>query len=196
MNTVRDFEEALSPNGLLLVLKAMHFAADKHRRQRRKDAHASPYINHPIAVAEILCSVGKVHDPATIAAAILHDTIEDTETTGEELEANFGGEIRRFVEEVTDDKSLPSEVRKRLQIEHAASHSARARLVKLADKISNVRDMVESPPVGWSTERRRKYVAWAQAVVNEIRGVNPGLERYFDELCERADTQLGDESRD
>lgn len=175
-----------SIQGLPLVLMALHFAADKHRSQRRKDVHASPYINHPIALAEALCSIGSVDDPVTIAAAILHDTIEDTETTGEELETRFGAEIRGIVEEVTDDKTLESAQRKRLQIERAAACSARAQLVKLADKICNVRDIIDAPPASWSVSRRRGYIEWARAVVDGLRGRNAALERFFDELCERA----------
>ena len=179
--------------GMPLVLKALHFAADKHRHQRRKDAGASPYINHPIALAEVLCSIGAVDDAITIAAAVLHDTIEDTETTGAELDANFGAEIRRIVEEVTDDKALESAQRKRLQIEHAATGSARAQLVKLADKICNVRDIIDAPPANWSVRRRRGYIEWARAVVERLRGRNAALERYFDQLCERALAGLPDE---
>jgi guanosine-3',5'-bis(diphosphate) 3'-pyrophosphohydrolase len=182
---------ALPSDDLSLVLKALHFAADKHRAQRRKDAEASPYINHPIAVAETLASVGGVRDAVTIAAAILHDTIEDTETTGEELERIFGAEIRAVVEEVTDDTTLPPEVRKRLQVERARHKSPRARLVKLADKICNVRDLVEAPPAGWSAERKRRYIDWAGAVIDEVRGSNAALEARFDELCARARTHYG-----
>jgi len=181
-------------DSLTLILKALHFAADKHRRQRRKDAGSSPYINHPIALAEVLSGLGQVSDATTIAAAILHDTIEDTETTGAELEQHFGRDIRAIVEEVTDDKALPAAERKKLQITRASSASTRAKLVKLADKICNVRDIVESPPVGWSFERRRNYVIWAQAVVNGLRGTSPPLERHFDELFLRALEQLGDDS--
>jgi guanosine-3',5'-bis(diphosphate) 3'-pyrophosphohydrolase len=180
----------LPPDELALVLKALHFAADKHRAQRRKDAAASPYINHPIAVAETLVSIGGVRDAVTVAAAVLHDTIEDTETTGAELEALFGPEIRRLVEEVTDDKNLPPEVRKRLQIEHARHASPRARLVKIADKICNLRDIVEAPPAGWPVERKRRYLAWARAVVDEVRGANAALEAHFDDLCQRAAQHL------
>ncbi len=176
---------SLSANSALpLILKALRFAADKHSRQRRKDEGASPYINHPIAVAEVLCSIGQVRDPVTLAAAILHDTIEDTETSVDELEHNFGAEVRGVVEEVTDDKSLQPEERKRLQIEHAAQLSPRARLVKLADKICNVRDVMESPPVGWSEKRRSDYIIWARAVIDGLRGASAVLERHFDELCD------------
>jgi guanosine-3',5'-bis(diphosphate) 3'-pyrophosphohydrolase len=181
---------SLPSDDLSLVLKALHFAADKHRAQRRKDADASPYINHPIAVAEMLASIGGVRDAVTIAAAILHDTIEDTETTGEELEGIFGSEIRAVVEEVTDDTTLAPEVRKRLQVERARHKSPRARLVKLADKICNVRDLVEAPPAGWSAERKRRYVEWARAVIDEVRGSNAALEARFDELCRRARAHL------
>jgi len=174
----------------MLILQAMHFAADKHRHQKRKDAEASPYINHPIAVAETLCAVGGVHDAVTLAAGVLHDTIEDTETTAEELELRFGHEIRSVVEEVTDDKSLPPPVRKQLQITHAREASERARLVKLADKICNLRDIVHAPPAGWPVERRLRYINWARDVVNEIRGTNAALEARFDELFREAEEYL------
>jgi len=176
--------------GLALVLKAMHFAAERHGRQRRKDEEASPYINHPIAVAHVLCSVGRVTDPLTLAAAMLHDTIEDTETSGTELEQEFGLKIRHIVEELSDDKSLPAEARKRLQIERAPTLSPRARLVKLADKICNVRDVIDTPPVGWSSQRRRDYIFWAQAVIRGLRGTSEALERHFDELCARSPAGL------
>lgn len=181
---------AMTDNELILLLQALHFAADKHRHQRRKDAPASPYINHPIAVAETLSAVGGVNDAVTLVAGILHDTIEDTETTGAELEARFSREIRAVVEEVTDDKSLPPALRKQQQIEQARHHSPRAQLVKLADKICNVRDLRDAPPDGWSTERKRKYLAWAQAVVNEVRGSNAAMEAYFDRLYSEVDAHL------
>ncbi len=131
---------------LPLVLKALAFAADKHRDQRRKDAAASPYINHPIALANVLVREGEVTDADVLAAALLHDTVEDTQTTPAELRAAFGPAIAAIVEEVTDDKSLPKAERKRLQVEHAAKMSAQAKLVKLADKICNLRDMADQPP--------------------------------------------------
>ena len=121
-------------------LKALSFAASKHRNQRRKDAVKTPYINHPIAVADILLSEAGVADEVVLMAALLHDTVEDTDTTLDELEQHFGRVVRDVVAEVTDDKSLPKAVRKQQQIEHAADLSDRARLVKLADKISNVRE--------------------------------------------------------
>jgi guanosine-3',5'-bis(diphosphate) 3'-pyrophosphohydrolase len=163
------------------VLAAAYFAACKHKGQRRKDPEATPYINHPLAVAELLTRVAGVTDIVTIQAALLHDAIEDTETTGEELETFFGKEVRRLVEEVTDDKSLPAKERKRLQIEHASSLSPRAQLVKLADKICNLADLTPAAPVGWPTERKRKYLDWAENVVARIRGSNPALETLFDE---------------
>lgn len=166
---------------LPLLFKALSFAADKHRDQRRKDAEATPYINHPIQLAELLVNEAGITDATVIAAAILHDTIEDTETTPEELCREFGEGIASIVEEVTDDKTLDKAVRKRLQIEHAASASRAARLVKLADKICNLRDMQSNPPAEWSEARRREYFDWAAAVIDEIRGTHPALERLFDE---------------
>lgn len=167
-------------NNLALVLRAAAFAANKHRNQRRKDADASPYINHPIALATVLAHEAGVEDPIVLAAALLHDTIEDTDTTAEELEAIFGAEIASIVLEVTDNKSLPKAERKRLQIEHAPTLSSRAKLVKLADKICNLRDVSDSPPTGWSDDRRREYFDWARQVVEGLRGVHGLLEGIFD----------------
>jgi GTP diphosphokinase / guanosine-3',5'-bis(diphosphate) 3'-diphosphatase len=163
-----------------IILAASAFAAHKHRDQRRKGADASPYINHPIAVANVLANEAGITDPTILAAALLHDTIEDTDTTAQELEAEFGPQIATIVLEVTDDKSLPKQERKRLQIEHAATISERAKFVKLADKICNVRDMSRSPPVDWSLERRADYFSWAKRVVDQMRGVSPVLESLFD----------------
>ncbi len=164
---------------LEIVLRAAAFAAHKHRDQRRKDAEASPYINHPLGLATILASHG-VLDPVTLCAALLHDTIEDTATTGDELAREFGADVRSVVDEVTDDTSLPKADRKRLQIEHAAHISERAKLVKLADKISNVGDVAAHPPDRWDLARRQAYFDWAKAVVDELRGVHPALEATFD----------------
>lgn len=163
------------------LLAAIAFAAHKHRDQRRKDAAASPYINHPISLANVLANEGGVDDERVLIAAILHDTIEDTETSEQELVREFGQEIASIVMEVTDDKSLPKAERKQLQIDHAASISRRAKLVKLADKISNLRDIAHSPPAGWSIDRKQQYFDWARAVVNGLRGVHPSLEHVFDE---------------
>ena len=167
--------------GLPLIVRALEFAAHKHRDQRRKDAQASPYINHPIALANVLVSEGGVDDPVVLSAALLHDTVEDTQTTTAELRAAFGDKIAGIVEEVTDDKNLVKAERKRLQIEHAAHISREAKLVKLADKICNVRDVANHPPAKWDLARRREYFEWAKAVVDQLRGIHPDLERKFDE---------------
>lgn len=164
-------------SSIALILSASNFAAYKHRDQQRKGADAVPYINHPIAVANLLINEAGVTDPVTLAAAVLHDTIEDTKTTAQELDRAFGPEVAGVVVEVTDDKSLPKHERKRLQIEHAAHISQRAQLVKLADKICNLRDMTRSPPIDWSLERRREYFAWAKQVVERMQGQNPVLDR-------------------
>lgn len=162
------------------ILRAVSFAALKHRNQRRKDVEATPYINHPIALATVLAEEGAVGDVAVLAAAILHDTIEDTETTADELRELFGEEITAIVLEVTDDKGLPKAERKRLQIEHAAIASHSAKLVKLADKICNLRDIAASPPADWSIDRKREYFDWAAKVVAGCRGSSSKLEAAFD----------------
>ena len=171
------------PDALSLTLRALEFAAWKHRDQRRKDSNASPYINHPIALATVLRIEGNVQDATVIAAALLHDTIEDTETTWQELRGAFGEEIAEIVLEVTDTKWLDSATRKRLQVQKALASSKRAKLVKLADKICNLRDILASPPAKWTLERQQKYFDWAKEVVDRIRGVHPDLERRFDEVC-------------
>jgi guanosine-3',5'-bis(diphosphate) 3'-pyrophosphohydrolase len=173
------------------LLQATRFAADKHRYQRRKGADAPPYINHPIEVADLLANVGGVTDLATLVAAVLHDIVEDTETTPEDIEAPFGAEGRALVEEVTDDKSLPKAERKRLQIEHAPSLSPRAKEIRIADKISNILDITHNPPAAWSPQRRREYLEWADQVVAGCRGVNQGLDRWFDEVLRDARLSIG-----
>jgi guanosine-3',5'-bis(diphosphate) 3'-pyrophosphohydrolase len=173
------------------ILKALHFASIKHRDQRRKDEEASPFINHPIEVAEILARVGLVTDGMVLQSAVLHDTIEDTLTTAEELEGAFGPDVRYIVEEVTDDKSLPKAERKRLQIEHAPHLSTRAKLVKLADKISNVRAIEQTPPASWSLERRLDYLDWTEKVVAGLRGCNERLEELYNRTLSRARETLG-----
>jgi|SRR5579883_175380 len=181
---IRSSEDS-GHEGMQLLVSAAAFAAHKHRDQRRKDHRASPYINHPIAVAEVLSGSGGIVDPIVIAAALLHDTLEDTETTIAELRRHFGTDVASIVEEVTDDKSLPKARRKALQIEHAAHLSERAKLVKLADKICNVGDVLENAPKDWSLERRREYLDWAKAVVDQIRGTHAELERIFDRLYKK-----------
>jgi guanosine-3',5'-bis(diphosphate) 3'-pyrophosphohydrolase len=163
------------------LIKAADFAAFKHRAQRRKDAEASPYINHPLALARVLKLEAGVADVDVLVAAILHDTVEDTETTVEEVEREFGTTVAAIVAEVTDDKSLPPEERKRRQVEHAPHLSHRARLVKLADKICNLRDVLDAPPAHWPPERRRGYFEWAKRVIDGLRGAHPGLEHLFDD---------------
>ena len=165
-----------------LILQALEFASIKHKDQRRKDAEASPYINHPIALAKVLCVEGGITNTKLICAALLHDTIEDTETTAEELQAHFGKAITKIVLEVTDDKKLLKAQRKRLQIEHARHASKRAKLVKLADKISNLRDILKSPPANWSKKRKQEYFDWAKQVVDEVRDASKKLSNVFDEV--------------
>lgn len=172
------------------ILKALSFAAQKHKDQRRKGIDAAPYINHPIDLVRLLWEQAGVRDDVVIVAALLHDTVEDTDTTFEDIEREFGSEVRNVVAEVTDDKSLPKEVRKQQQIDHAPHLSDRARLVKLADKISNLRDMLSSPPDNWSPQRKRAYFEWGKNVIDPIRGTNDVLEDLFDQVYKQGMVQL------
>lgn len=176
---------SITEEDLKKLLKALAFAAHKHRDQRRKDEESSPYINHPIALANLLCNEGYVTDMNVICAALLHDTVEDTDTTPEELEREFGVEIRRIVMDVTDDKTLEKAVRKQRQIEHASHISDQAKLVKLADKISNLRDVANNPPTDWDLNRRQEYFDWAITVIDRLRGVHGPLEAIFDRECKQ-----------
>ena len=174
----------------LVLLKALKFSASKHRTQRRKDHDKSPYINHPIDVAEMLLRVGRVQDIDVVVAAILHDTIEDTDTEPDEIERLFGQKVLSLVNEVTDDKNLPKEVRKSLQVETAPKKSVGAKQIKIADKISNLRDIVHSPPANWSIERKIEYLDWSERVVAGLRGVNPALENLYDQILIEAKQSL------
>ena len=167
------------------LLKAIEFASRKHSTQRRKGEDASPYINHPIKVAHLLADTGGITDLVTLMAAVLHDTIEDTETTAEELEAQFGRTVRKVVEEMTDDKSLDKAVRKQRQMDHAPNLSKRAKAIKLADKIANVQDVTDAPPANWDRARRIDYLDWTEKVVAGCRGTNAPLEKLYDEVLKR-----------
>lgn len=173
-------------NNLSKLLQAASFAAKKHHGQHRKGANAEPYIVHPLGVAKLLAEVGKVEDYDILIAAVLHDTIEDTKTTEEEITELFGATVCGYVLEVTDDKDLPKAERKLKQIEHAPHLSDGAKHVKLADKISNITDIIKNPAVDWSQKRKIEYVEWGEKVVAGLRGVNANLESHFDEIVRKA----------
>ena len=173
-----------------LILKAAHYAAQKHRDQRRRDKDTSPYINHPISVAKIISEIGNVEAPEVLAAALLHDTIEDTKTTPEELIDNFGERVCSLVQEVTDDKNLPKLERKQRQIDHAKEISEGAVLIKLGDKISNVTDITNTPPTDWDSNRRLEYFDCAEKVINNCPKVNTSLEKYFKDSIQKGREKL------
>jgi (p)ppGpp synthase/HD superfamily hydrolase len=170
----------MSDKGTILVARAADFAARRHVDQKRKGATREPYINHLTEVAGLLAEATDGRDPELIAAGLLHDTLEDTETEYDELSAVFGKDIAKLVSEVTDDKSLPKATRKRLQIETVEKKSKRARLIKLADKTSNLRSLALSPPVDWDSKRVIEYVDWSEKVIDGCRGLNKWLEEAFD----------------
>jgi (p)ppGpp synthase/HD superfamily hydrolase len=177
---------------LVQVMRAADFAARQHIAQRRKGERAEPYVNHLTEVADLLAEATGGEDPVLVMGGLLHDTLEDTDATYEDLEQRFGAEVAALVAEVTDDKSLPKDERKRLQIEKTPGKSRRARLLKIADKTSNLRSLVESPPRGWTEPRLRDYVVWAEAVVRSCRGLNAKLEAAFDAAHAAARQRFGD----
>ncbi len=163
-------------------IRAANYAAAKHRSQRRKGADADPYINHPLQVAEILSGTGKITDVDILVAALLHDVVEDTETSPEEIEELFGSRVAGLVMEVTDDKNLPKAERKRKQVEKAPHLSDGAKQIKIADKYSNISDIVHNPPDDWSEERKAEYIEWSMEVFAGLRGVNKDLDEAFERL--------------
>ncbi len=178
--------EQASNDGVVLIARAADFAARAHVAQRRKGDAQEPYINHLAEVALLLTQATGGQDATLVAAGWLHDTLEDTDTEREELETLFGPAVASLVAEVTDDKSLLKAERKRLQVETAPRKSAQARLLKIADKTSNLRAIASSPPSGWDFARRIAYLDWAEAVVAGCRGLNPQLEQTFDEAMRHA----------
>ncbi|MFP4373087.1 MAG: HD domain-containing protein [Spirochaetaceae bacterium] len=177
--------------GISLVLRALEFAARRHTRQRRKGGHRAPYINHPIRVAYYLGTLAGIEDPRIIAAALLHDTVEDTDATIEELRDEFGPTVAGIVAEVTDDKSLDKHVRKELQVEHASEASWAAAQLKIADKLSNVEDMATAPPPGWSTDRLAEYLSWSERVVTRLPDPHPALMEAYRRMLAEARAGLG-----
>uniref|UniRef100_A0A8R1HL28 Guanosine-3',5'-bis(diphosphate) 3'-pyrophosphohydrolase MESH1 n=1 Tax=Caenorhabditis japonica TaxID=281687 RepID=A0A8R1HL28_CAEJA len=167
-----------------LFMKANDFAARRHRHQKRKD-NATPYINHPIGVAYILTNEAKVYDPVTLAAAVLHDVVEDTKTTMEEILEEFGEEVAEVVGQCTDDKKLAKAERKKLQIENYGKHTHRAKLVHLADKLYNLRDLERKTPIGWDKKRVSEYFKWSRDVIAEMKGTNEALECALDDVINK-----------
>lgn len=174
--------ESLIVDDVYRIIDGISFSSEKHQFQTRKNILKTPYIIHPIGVANNLMTIGKVRDADVIIAALLHDTVEDTDTTFDEIEKRFGVRVTDFVKEVTDDKSLAKDVRKRLQIEHAPHKSFGAAQVKLSDKLYNLSDMAKCPPEGWEPERLDAYFQWAQNVVDNLPWVNAPLKQAVDEV--------------
>lgn len=168
------------------LLDTIIFATRKHKKQTRKGKSNTPYIVHPIEVAKVLIEIGKVENPNIIKAAILHDTIEDTDTRPEEIAKAFGEEIKNIVLEVTDDKYLSKQERKDLQVKKMSQKSPEAQTLKIADKICNLRDIINDPPKNWEIPRILEYVNWAEKVVKEAKNINPNLEKYFQEKVQEA----------
>lgn len=171
------------------LARAYHFAAVRHVAQRRKGEAAEPYMNHLTEVAELVAEATAGTELPVLIAAILHDTLEDTDTSFEELAGRFGSEVADLVREVTDDKSLPKQHRKDLQVIHAATASQGGKIIKMADKIANLRSLAASPPADWDAERIATYGQWAARVVENCRDAHPGLAHQFDATLHTLTTQ-------
>ena len=174
----------------IAVLRAAEMAARWHVHQRRKGIAQEPYVNHLLEVASLVAEATGGTDPNLVIAALLHDAVEDQEVTVEGLASEFSQHVAEIVMQVTDDKSLPKEERKRKQVENAGRKSDKAKLIKLADKTSNLRALASSPAADWSIERRLEYIEWAKSVVAGLRGTSPWLEQQFDEAVAVAERSL------
>ncbi|OZC12071.1 HD domain protein [Onchocerca flexuosa] len=172
-------------NDTSFIIKAVDLAARRHRKQRRKDAMQTPYVNHPIGVAYILTNEGQITDTATIIAAILHDIVEDTKTTDEEIRKMFGDEIADIVKECTVVKSIKREIRMKSQLEKASKLSYKAKLVQLADKLYNIRDIERCTPCGWTKQHVTEYILFAKNLLSNIRGIHDHLETALDDIINK-----------
>lgn len=164
---------------LARLMGAAHFAAQKHAAQRRKGEAAEPYVNHVLEVAHLVAQTLDAPDPEILMAALLHDTIEDTGVTAAELAAHFGAGVAELVVELSDDRSLPKAERKRLQVEHAGRRSARAQTIKLADKISNLRSILQSPPADWDRAKKLEYWDFCLRLYGQLNEPHPQLAAEF-----------------
>lgn len=175
------------------LLLAVNYAAEKHQNQRRKNSEKTPYINHPLRVAQYIAEGGENEIEIWIAA-ILHDTVEDTDATLEEIEKLFSSRISKLVAEVTDNKSLPKVEREKLQVSHAAEISKEAKLIKMADKLHNLTSFLYVPPAGWSAKEIQGYFVWSKAVMDNCKNVNEYLENKLNYLFNEGKFSLnGDE---
>jgi (p)ppGpp synthase/HD superfamily hydrolase len=184
LDAIRAMQEEgkLSEEDAARILDAVAFSAEKHQSQKRKNLEQTPYIIHPIGVSYNLVTLGQVRDAKVLIGALLHDTVEDTQATFEEIQARFGTQVEEYVREVTDDKSLPKEERKRLQIDNAHHKSPGAALIKLSDKLYNLSDLSLNPPADWSQERIDQYFLWAKEVVDHLPKVNTALKQAVDQV--------------
>lgn len=199
-DTTQHTDHAAAAGSMTRVVDAIAFAAHAHRAQRRKDKDSTPYINHPVALVHILAVEAGIDDADVLCAAALHDYLEDCcgedgQPTLEEgrdlLHRRFGLQVLALVEAVSDDKTLPKAERKRRQVEHAAHAPLGARLIKLADKTANLRDLSEFPPADWPAFRRREYFDWAARVIDPMRGTHAALEALFDAAHARRPDEAG-----
>jgi (p)ppGpp synthase/HD superfamily hydrolase len=190
-------DQPAETTGSAALLRAALFAARVHATHRRKGAAGEPYVNHVLEVAQILAAHGA--PPEAVIAGLLHDTVEDSDNdpdpiTHDRLVAEFGATVASIVAEATDDKALPKETRKALQVKHAPVKTQCAKMLKLADKISNLRAIAASPPANWEHARRVEYVGWAGRVAVGLKGANPALDALFDATYRDAVARLAAEA--
>ncbi len=185
LKQANEEEKSLNNSDVEKILKGVEFAADKHRLQTRKNKEKTPYIAHPIGVAENLMKTGNVRDASMIIGALLHDTLEDTQTTFSEIEKAFGKDVANYVKELSCDKGLTHSEKNRRQVIEASHKSAGAAQIKLADKLANLSELTHNPPSSWTQERVDQYYEWAQSVIDRLPAANPALKKAVDDLVDQ-----------
>lgn len=173
------------PDTLLPYFEALAFAAEQHKYQRRGGYDPLPYINHLIKVSSAIIQIGQEENPDIIIAAILHDVVEDSDTSYEDLAGQFGAPVADIVAELTDDMELPYNQRKALQVEGASKLSLAARKIRIADKASNIQDIF-TYPLDWKEEKKIAYLENSLTIVDQIRGTHAALEAWFDQSVQFA----------
>ncbi|MFC0220732.1 HD domain-containing protein [Pseudochelatococcus lubricantis] len=175
---------------VLGLTRALVYAAEAHANQRRKGAAQEPYINHLIEVLDLVARATGGEDGELLIAALLHDVVEDTPISAEELAAAFGARVARIVIENSDDMTLPKDERRRQRIAAMAHKSPEARIVKTADVISNLRAIAVSPPAGWAMDRRLGYLEGCRQLIDAGRGANAVIETLFDQTAADAERAI------
>jgi len=168
---------ALNEKDAEAVLGAAIFATEKHKSQVRSNEKKTPYIIHPIEVADLVMKIGHVYDKDVLITALLHDVMDDTQTTYEQITSLYGTKVSSYLEEMTSKQGLSLKEQKKQQIMQAFRQNPSVAIIKLSDKLSNLKTLATSPPPSWSRDRIDQYFQWAQTVIENLPESNQLLKK-------------------